>query len=98
MYRRLIRSAGMITVRGRVQREGEVIHVLAEHLMDLSDRLRSITNRDEPLQQRRDNDGTGRSGTSDATRLRWATFSGRGRGGRRESALRNWADSTRSRN
>ncbi len=40
--RRLILSAGMIGCRGRVQREGEVIHVVAEHLTDLSDRLRAL--------------------------------------------------------
>ena len=87
MYRRLILSAGMITVRGRVQREGEVIHVLAEHLMDLSDRLRSIANRDDLLQLRRDDDGTGQSGIPDATRPRLTIFSGRWRGGKRESPL-----------
>jgi DNA polymerase III alpha subunit len=34
--RRLILSASMIGCRGKVQREGEVIHVIAEHLTDLS--------------------------------------------------------------
>ena len=34
--RRLILSAGMIACRGKVQREGEVIHVVAERLTDLS--------------------------------------------------------------
>ena len=40
--RRLILSAGMLACRGRVQREGEVIHVVAEHLIDLSDQLRAL--------------------------------------------------------
>ena len=35
-HRALILSARMIAVRGRVQREGEVIHVVAESLADLS--------------------------------------------------------------
>ena len=40
--RRLILSAGMIACRGRVQREGEVIHVVAEELTDLSDLLGGV--------------------------------------------------------
>lgn len=55
--RRLILSAGMIAVRGRVQREGEVIHVVAEHLMDLSDRLRSIGDRGDVFLSRLDDHG-----------------------------------------
>ncbi|MBF9232190.1 error-prone DNA polymerase [Microvirga alba] len=47
--RYLILSAGMVACRGRVQREGEVIHVVAEHLIDLSDLLRSVGERDEPF-------------------------------------------------
>ena len=34
--RRLVLSASMIACRGKLQREGEVIHVIAEHLTDLS--------------------------------------------------------------
>jgi error-prone DNA polymerase len=44
--RRLILSSGMIGCRGRVQREGQVIHVVAEHLIDLSDLLRSVAQRE----------------------------------------------------
>ena len=44
--RRLILSAGMIACHGRMQREGSVIHVLAERLDDLSDTLRSVGARD----------------------------------------------------
>ena len=55
--RRLILSAGMIGARGRVQREGEVIHLVAEHLIDLSDLLRSVGERTQafplPLRSRR---------------------------------------------
>jgi error-prone DNA polymerase len=40
--RRLILSATMIGVRGRLQREGEVTHVIARELLDLSDLLRSV--------------------------------------------------------
>ena len=34
-------------VRGRLQREGEVMHVVADRLTDLSDMLRSVAARDE---------------------------------------------------
>jgi error-prone DNA polymerase len=40
--RRLVLSAGMIAVRGRVQREGEVIHLVADRLTDLTSRLHAI--------------------------------------------------------
>jgi error-prone DNA polymerase len=40
--RRLILGARMLTCRGRVQREGIVIHVVADRLEDLSDLLGSI--------------------------------------------------------
>jgi error-prone DNA polymerase len=43
--RRLILSAGMIACTGRLQREGEVIHVVAERLEDLSTLLRSVGQR-----------------------------------------------------
>jgi error-prone DNA polymerase len=37
----------MFACRGRVQREGQVVHLVAEHLIDLSDLLRSVSDRDE---------------------------------------------------
>ena len=37
--RRLVLTAGMFACHGRVQREGEVIHVIADRLEDLSDLL-----------------------------------------------------------
>ena len=40
--RRLVLSASTMAVRGRVQREGEVIHVVADELIDLSAELRSV--------------------------------------------------------
>jgi error-prone DNA polymerase len=48
-HRRLLLSSGMIGCRGRVQREGQVIHVVAEHMLDLSDLLRSVGDREEPF-------------------------------------------------
>ena len=41
-HRALILSARMLAVRGRVQREGEVIHIIAERLEDLSPLLASL--------------------------------------------------------
>ncbi|WP_298957814.1 error-prone DNA polymerase [uncultured Methylobacterium sp.] len=43
--RTLILSAGMMAARGRVQREGDVIHLVAEHLIDLSDLLADVGRR-----------------------------------------------------
>jgi len=50
--RRLVLTAGMLACRGKVQREGEVIHVVADHLTNLSALLRSVGQRGEqfPLQ------------------------------------------------
>ena len=48
--RRLILSSGMIGCRGRLQKEGGVIHVIAEHIVDLSHLLRSVGDRDQPFQ------------------------------------------------
>ena len=47
--RRLILSSSLIGCRGRLQREGEVLHLIAEHFIDLSNLLRSIGNRNDPL-------------------------------------------------
>ena len=44
--RRVILSAGMMAVYGRVQREGEVVHLIAHRLTDLSPELASIGDRD----------------------------------------------------
>ena len=53
--RRLILSASMVGCRGKLQREGEVIHVIAEHLTDLSQLLHGVGEREEvfPLQHGR---------------------------------------------
>jgi error-prone DNA polymerase len=44
--RRVILSAGMLAVDGRIQREGDVVHLVAHHLTDLSGLLASIGARD----------------------------------------------------
>ncbi|MCW8308883.1 error-prone DNA polymerase [Acidiphilium sp. PA] len=44
--RRIILSSGMIAVYGQVQREGEVVHLIAHRLADMSAALASIGGRD----------------------------------------------------
>jgi error-prone DNA polymerase len=41
-YRRIVMSASMLKVDGLVQREGEVTHIIAQHIEDASGMLRSI--------------------------------------------------------
>jgi error-prone DNA polymerase len=47
--RRVILAAGMLGVNGRVQREGEVVHLVAHQLTDLSAELASVGDRDAPF-------------------------------------------------
>ena len=44
--RRVILSAGMMAVHGRIQREGEVVHLVAHRVTDLSRALASVGDRD----------------------------------------------------
>jgi error-prone DNA polymerase len=58
-YRRIVLSARLLAARGRVQREGRVIHIMAEELIDLSpdlDTLREdpgLNAQDQPFARRR---------------------------------------------
>ena len=45
--RSLVLTASMIACRGKLQKEGEVIHVIAEHMTNLSGMLRSVGERDD---------------------------------------------------
>jgi error-prone DNA polymerase len=45
--RRIILAAGMFAVQGRIQREGEVVHLVARHLTDLSADLAGVGERDD---------------------------------------------------
>ncbi|MFE1598545.1 error-prone DNA polymerase [Methylobacterium sp. ID0610] len=63
--RSLILSAGMMAARGRVQREGAVIHLVAEHLIDLSDLLAGVGARGTALPPAGRGDEA-RSGSGDA--------------------------------
>ena len=47
--RRLILNASMLACHGRVQREGEVIHVITDRIEDLSELLRGVGEREETL-------------------------------------------------
>ncbi len=42
-FRRIVMTAKLLGVTGRVQREGQVIHVVVEHLEDLTGRLAQLT-------------------------------------------------------
>ncbi|MCP1201054.1 error-prone DNA polymerase [Notoacmeibacter sp. MSK16QG-6] len=46
-YRRTVLGSGMLGVKGRVQREGEVVHIVARELIDLSSELASVGSRTE---------------------------------------------------
>jgi error-prone DNA polymerase len=47
--RQVILVANMLGVEGRVQREGQVVHIVVDRLIDLSDRLASISDQQEPF-------------------------------------------------
>src|SRR6202012_4101884 len=47
--RQVILLANMLGVEGRVQREGQVVHIVADRLIDLSYRLVSISEQQEPF-------------------------------------------------
>ncbi|MFF2321935.1 error-prone DNA polymerase [Agrobacterium sp. NPDC058088] len=48
-YRRVVLSAGMVGIYGKIQREGEVVHLVAHRLSDLSDALASVGERNHPF-------------------------------------------------
>ena len=45
-YRSIVLGSGMIGVEGEIQREGQVLHIVARRLVDLSGALRKIGNRE----------------------------------------------------
>jgi error-prone DNA polymerase len=70
--RRVILSSRMLGCRGRLQKEGDVIHVIAEHLTDLSDLLVSVGGRDDafPIGYGRSGQPTSSEGSGARDRLR----------------------------
>ncbi len=65
LYRPIILAAPMIAVRGRLQREGEVLHLIAETITDLTELLRSVGARDLP-RMTMPGDGATHGGTIDS--------------------------------
>ena len=47
-YRRIVLTSRLMMVRGRVQKEGRVIHVVADELSDMTDELGLLYGMDEP--------------------------------------------------
>jgi error-prone DNA polymerase len=84
-HRRIALSAGLLACHGRVQREGEVVHVIADRLEDLSDLLRDIQGRDGPAASCQQHD-TGLPSTD--ARLGRAARGGSGPDMRRHGGIR----------
>ena len=55
-HRRIILSTSMMAVQGRIQREGEVVHLVVQRVTDLSAELASVGEREaeSPLPHGRD--------------------------------------------
>ena len=68
-FRRVVMSASMLKVRGVVQREGEVIHIIAERLEDQSPMLQSVCEMDFP-HQHGPGDGANHGGSDPRERSR----------------------------
>ncbi|WP_457584497.1 error-prone DNA polymerase [Ensifer canadensis] len=47
--RRVVLGSSMMAINGRIQREGEVVHLIAQQLFDLTGDLSSLAGRDEAL-------------------------------------------------
>jgi error-prone DNA polymerase len=70
-FRRVVMGASMIAVRGRIQREGEVVHLVAHRLLDLSAELATVGSRDAafPLSHGRGDEVTHAGGSPDPREL-----------------------------
>jgi len=62
IYRRQVMSASMIAMRGRLQKEGEVIHIICDRITDRDDMLRSIGRTDFSVAPGRGDGATGGGG------------------------------------
>ncbi|WP_420143971.1 error-prone DNA polymerase [Sphingobium sp.] len=49
IYRRQVMTASMIAMRGRLQKEGEVIHIICDRIIDHDEMLRSIGRSEFPI-------------------------------------------------
>lgn len=69
-FRRVVMGASMMAVRGRIQREGEVVHLVAHKLTDLSAELGTVGERDAfPLPHGRGDQVTHAGGGPDPREL-----------------------------
>src|SRR3546814_9378291 len=68
IYRRQVMSASMIAMRGRLQKEGEVIHIICDRIIDHDAMLRSIAQGDVSIAPGR-GDGARNGGDRKSTRL-----------------------------
>ena len=64
IYRRQVMSASMIAMRGRLQKEGEVIHIICDRIVDHDEMLRSVGRMDFKVAPGR-GDGTSHGGGPD---------------------------------
>ena len=64
-HRRTVMSATMLAIKGRIQREGQVIHLVADMITDLTPMLRDIGNLDLP-RMTMPGDGATNGGTADS--------------------------------
>ena len=69
-YRRQVMSASMIAMRGRLQKEGEIIHVICDRIVDHDDMLRSIGRMDFTVAPGR-GDGARNGNSPDARDPTW---------------------------
>ena len=71
IYRRQVMSSSMIAMRGRLQKEGEVIHIICDRIMDHDAMLRSIGRMDFTVAPGR-GDGAKNGGGPDPRDPSWA--------------------------
>jgi len=78
-HRRVILTSGMLSIRGRIQREGEVVHLVARHLADLSAELASVGEREGafPLPHGRGDEARNGGSVPDSRELPPRGFRGR---------------------
>jgi len=71
IYRRQVMASSMIAMRGRLQKEGEVIHIICDRITDHDDMLRSIAHMDFAIAPSRA-DGAKSGGGPDPRDPSWA--------------------------
>lgn len=70
IYRRQVMSTSMIAMRGRIQKEGEIIHIICDRIVDHDTMLRSIGRMDFAVAPGRD-DGAKNGGGPDPGDPSW---------------------------